>query len=335
MPSDALEWQYAVRALEKDDLPAALPHLRAVTQGSPRFVKAHLLYQDTMIVLGNEKEVRDEYRDRRGDSGLALALYARVAPEGTGVSLLEQAVAREPDNPWIQYALGFERLGRSDLRGARRHLERSLCLDPDLSDAHAAMARLYRSEIDQDSEAYALRRYLKLSPLDALRWLKLGILYHGAGDEDDAIEAYTKALSVERGEFVKAIRRRDVNLTRDQLRAFEARCSVAYVARVNLSELYMERHEYPKVIAVLEQAVAAEPRCPDAHFNLGIAYWKLSLEAGKKRGTGSNPRRRADLIEKAVHHWTQYRELGGLQQERVRDWLDKLAIEDPDPFGGK
>jgi len=333
-PSVSRDWEAALRALEKNEFQVATPLLHTVTQGAPRFVKAHLLYQDAMIVLGNEKEVREEYRDRRSDSGLALALYARVAPEGRGIALLEQAVVREPENPWINYALGFERLSRSDRKGAHQHLERALCLDPDLPEARAAMARLCRIELDQDGEAAAYDAYLRISPLDALRWLKLAILRHGAGDANEAIEAYTKVLTINRDDFLKAIRRRDVILTEDQLRSFEGRCSVPYRARVNLSELYLEREGYPKVIAVLEEAVASDSRCPDAHFNLGIAYWKLSREVGKKRGSGAHQRRRADLIEKAVYHWTQYRELGGLQQERVRDWLNQVAIEDSDPFGG-
>jgi tetratricopeptide (TPR) repeat protein len=313
------EWEDALAALDRGDLPEAVRRLRAVRDASPRFVKAHLLYQDTMIALGNEDEVRKDYESKRDRSALWLTLYARLAPDPDRIPLLEQAVEREPDLAWAHFALGFERFYREEREPARVHLRRAVELDPEMPEARVALARLHLKGGDRAGAVEQYRRYLELCPKDALRWLKLGI---AVDDQEQALGAFVAVLAVTREELERAIHRRDVSLTMEQLRWYEKRCSVRYAARVSLSEILIARGNYAQAVGVLEAAVAENPECPDAHFNLGIAYEKLS-----RLTTGSDPAgpgRASNFAEKADYHWTRYLALGGEQRERVRAWLEDL-----------
>jgi len=321
------DWDAALAALDRDDLPEAVRRLRAVRDASPRFVKVHLLYQDTMIALGNELEVREDYESKHERSALWLVLYARLAPDPERIPLLEQAVEREPDLAWAHYALGFERLYRADREPAGIHLRRAIELDPEMPEARVALARLHLQGGDPARAVEQYERYLELCPKDALRWLKLGI---AASDEEQAYRAFVTVLAITRDELERAIHRRDVILTPEQLKRYERRCSVRYAARISLSELLMARGNYPQAVGVLEEAVAENPECPDAHFNLGIAYEKLSRLTSGSEAAG--PGRASNFAEKADHHWTRYLALGGEQRERVRGWLEDLRKR-VDPAG--
>lgn len=333
-PSVTSEWDTAVGLLEQGKRAEAVAPLRAVLGRSPRFVKAHLLYQDTMIGTGQRAEVESEYARNRERTGLALALFARVATRGSRVALLEDAVAREPDCPWTRFALGFERLRLLDLEPAEVQLRRARELDPKLAEAWMATAMLRMRRFDPAGAATATERYLAQCPLDAIHWFKLGCFHHSVGEVEEAVKAYRKAVRIRPETLTAAIRRRDVVVTEEQRRRFEASCSVGYAALLNVAEIRIEERRIPRAIALLERAVALDKDCPEAHYSLGIAYENLGL-AETRRKDPASAARAANYLEQAGRHWRLYLELGGGQQERVRGWLDNLRRRDSDPFGGK
>ena len=330
--STSVAWQESRAALTSGDWKVAIELLGAVIEGSPRFVKGHLLYQDVMAAEGHQAELQSVYEKRASRSGLDRALWARIAPHGKRTEYLQLAETQEPDNPWIQYALGFERLNRSDMEPARRHLERATWLDPDLPESRLALAVLYEKLVKNESAAEQYEAYLDRCPLDGLRWLKLAMVRQTNKDEDGAIEAYRKVVGIDGRDIEAAIRRRDVILTGEQLRRYQERYPLRYTARVNLSEIFVNRKQYAQARSLLEAALSENPDLPDAHFNLGIVHERLSLGSGtqNKKNNRSLPNSHA---EQADHHWSRYLELGGHQQERVRGWLEALRARNPDPFG--
>lgn len=325
-------WAQAIGNLEQGERMLAIVPLRTVLECSPRFVKAHLLYQDAMIAIGKSTEVEAEYVRERERSGLALALYARVTTRGSRVALLEQAVAREPECAWTRYALGFERLRLLDLEPARVQLDHARELGPELAEAWEATARLRMRRFDPAGAAHALEQYLRLCPLDAVHWFKLGTYFHSIGDTEGAVRAYRRVTQISPDELTAAIRRRDVVLQEEQRRRFEPDCPVGYEAHLNLAEIRIRQGRIAVAIAQLVRAVALDETCPKAHYSLGIAYEQLGqAEAGRDDPT--SVARGANYLEQAGHHWNRYLELGGSQRERVRGWLNALRERDSDPFG--
>lgn len=308
-------WGRTLEALTRNDRSEALRHLREVKQKAPLFVKAHLIYQDLMILENERSRLEEEYPD--GGTGLALTLRARIAADKDRVRRLEKAVKTAPGLAWAHYALGFEYArmqGQEHLARAQEHLKKAVKIDPDLAEAHVALFHLYMKKIQGSEAAAACERYLELCEKDALRWLKLGIYWHVSGKENRARAAYEKVLALDPETVRAAVRRRDVVLSEEQLRKYEDHGSLWYTARVNLSDILLEEGKYQEVVDLLDKAVAEAPEFPEAHYNLGIALERLGR------------------IEKAHEQWDHYLRSGGKQQERVKAWIKELIHSHPDHF---
>jgi len=310
-------WRGALDALGRNDLLVAIPQLHEVKTQAPNFIKGHVLYQDAMIEAGRITELEKEYPlTSESRTALSLTLSSRIAPsERIRINRLRKAIEINPHLAWAHYALGFEYTWKqeSNLVLAEKHLKKAVRIDPDLAEAHVALSLVFRKMFREAEAAAECERYLELCKKDALRWLKLGIYRHRIGKTDLAKAAFEKVLALSQEVVQRAIRRREVILTEEQLAKYEEAFPLHYSARVNLSDICLAEKKYQEAVTILNAAVKEEPKRPDAHFNLGIAHENLKQE------------------EKAQKHWRRYLDLGGKQQERVKAWIEVLVRKDSDP----
>lgn len=311
-------WRDARQALQAGDRPAAIDHLRHIRREAPRYVRAHLLYQDVMIDSGRADHVAREYRPPPIQDGVSLLLYARVARGRTvggddrldsrgRIQLLEEAIGIEPGLAWAHYALGFELERIQEFDRARDALEQAVRIDPDLPEAHVALAGLHYRTGESRRAIQHYVAYLDRCPRDAPRWFRLALLYQGQGRREQAESCYRKVLDTDLPVVRAAIRTGAIALREAQLDRLEQRAPVWYSARVNLSELLIEVGRDRDAVDVLQPALRDWPERPDAHYNLGIAYERLG-----------------DL-ESAHAHWENYLALGGTQRARVASWIEDIT----------
>ncbi len=79
---------------------------------------------------------------------------------------------------------------------ARQEFTAALELDPDLLEAHLAMARIHLDNRDFESALLSLERARKQAQADPAFWNNLGVAYRGAGRDSEAEEAYRRALDL-------------------------------------------------------------------------------------------------------------------------------------------
>lgn len=317
-------WRAALVALERDQPTRALDRLSDVRRLSPRFVRAHVLYQDVMLRDGRDAQVAAEFEPPPIRDGVSLLLYARVGRNADGEPLaadtrrrlLDEALEREPGLAWAHLALGFEHEQAQQIDAAIAHFERAVRIDRKFPEGRAALARTYEKAFRPADARREYQEYLALAPLDAVRWFKLGSLQQNAGQAMPAEASYRRVLEIAPDALRRAMRTREVALTPEQLKRYESRAPLAYAARVNLSDILLAKRKLDEAINVLARAIADAPSHPDAHFNIGIAY-----------------ERRGDA-EAAFRHWRQYLALGGDQRERVSGWIEALRQKADQPAGG-
>jgi tetratricopeptide (TPR) repeat protein len=117
----------------------------------------------------------------------ALARDPSFAQAHASRSSALQALAR---NAYIPFAEGFAQ--------ARAAAERAVELDPDTSDAYAALGRLaIGADRDWQASEAALRKALALNPSNAAAYISLGQLLSGLGRTDEALAAVRQAVSVD------------------------------------------------------------------------------------------------------------------------------------------
>lgn len=124
----------------------------------------------------------------------------------------------------------------------------------------------------------ALRRDLRQA---ADYWVAAGDGHSGAGRDQDALDAYRRALDAD-PDSVMAYNGIGVVYTRmkrfdEAVAAFEQalkRDPDSAWTRSNLGLAYIELRKYPEAIDALRRAVRSMPDLSVAHFNLGIAYAK-------------------------------------------------------------
>jgi tetratricopeptide (TPR) repeat protein len=140
--------------------------------------------------LGRAANVLLDHLERRPDDAAARAYLSRLA----------SAPSRDPapsDVPLTDFEISEGFLGRGDVQGAARALERAIERDP----AHVrAMVQLAWVRVREDDlhEAFELlRRAVRLDPADAEVWKDLARIYHRAGDVAAARQAAERALRLD------------------------------------------------------------------------------------------------------------------------------------------
>ncbi|MCD6452068.1 MAG: tetratricopeptide repeat protein [Acidobacteria bacterium] len=163
------------------------------------------------------------------------------------LSTLIEKTKREPDNAELLAQISFECSLRRMNEEAMDYAKRALELDPQRFDASWELINAYAlldlplEELVEGYQQEAIKHPEKVEP-----FLKLGLIYHYLGEEEEA------------GEMVEKVRMRDKN----NPRAHEIVGLLAY-----------SREEFDKAIAELQEAAKALPD-PRVHLMLGHSYFE-------------------------------------------------------------
>jgi hypothetical protein len=104
-----------------------LAALDAHVSAHPDDVGAHRALQTLLESHGLEELARSRYRDagRRPDaSEIDRYLWARIAPAPERGAVLEEALKRFPDSPWLHWIAVYRREAKDDWEGALKEVER-------------------------------------------------------------------------------------------------------------------------------------------------------------------------------------------------------------------
>jgi tetratricopeptide (TPR) repeat protein len=182
-----------------------------------------------------------------GSEGTMGSGSSSAASRERARSMLAQALALEPSNPWAYRIKGILLQEEGDLDGAIASYHTTLRLQPDEPSIHLNLGAALSEKGDLDGAVAAYRTALRLRPDYADTHFNLGVTLGKKGDLDGAITAYRTAL----------------RLQPDHAGAHH-----------NLGIALSQKGDLDSAIAAYRTALGLQPDNADAHINLGIALHK-------------------------------------------------------------
>jgi TolB-like protein/DNA-binding winged helix-turn-helix (wHTH) protein len=160
--------------LRTSDLPAAVEALEAATARDPGFVPAMVLLARARVALAEYQAVGSDY-----------ASVLQVVREG--VSLLDQAIALEPDNGSAYVERGYLK-AFTDLAAADADFRRGIELAPSLARGYEGLAAVLFQSVARRREALEfIEQARRLDPIDARLAVTQAVYsFYGAFDVDRA-----------------------------------------------------------------------------------------------------------------------------------------------------
>jgi serine/threonine-protein kinase len=213
-----------------------------------------------------------------------------------GITYLEDAVARNPGDAhaYAGLALGYATLGHGPAsppdawQRARAAAERAVTLDPELAEAHAALADV-RVYFDNDwaGAEREFRRTIELNPSLALNHYHYAWYLLLVGRFDEAIaeqklaqqlDPLTPVFTADLGELYLWVGRDDDAIA--EARKVLERDSLSGVGLRVLGEAYSHKGMHDEAVSTLSRAATINPAW---RLNLGIAYVKAGRTDDARR----------------------------------------------------
>jgi tetratricopeptide (TPR) repeat protein len=226
------------------------------------------------------------------------AAAPQTKPAADPVPQLEQALARNPDDPKVNIALAVAYLDRGEQARALERLQHAVKVAPDSSEAHNWLGVALLGRADFPQGIAALRKAVALDPGNTRAYANLGSALAKSGDLDEAVGVFRKALALEpdsvaahfnlgmtlreKGDLEPALEH-----LRRVARADAGNASVHYEIGLTLRQ----NGELAAAIAAFERALAIDPELREGYFALGAA---LKQQSATSRRPGPAPASPAD-----------------------------------------
>jgi tetratricopeptide (TPR) repeat protein len=169
-------------------------------------VGGYWLVQQTSLRLGGERNQASTRRWLLAAAGCATLLLVlaasvtsahRLAMYNNPLTLWQDTVASQPDDPMAHYNLGIVLAKQDRLQEAIQCYQRTIELKPDYANAHYNMANLL-ARAGQLKEAIDQYRWtLRIHPNDADAHFNLGLILAEAGQPTQAVDEFQVALQLE------------------------------------------------------------------------------------------------------------------------------------------
>ncbi len=305
---------------QKGTLPVFVLHNYALLETgdydtAKKYVDAALAHVKTPDLLIQDAIIRGGKKDYTGaraslESALkmnpqdlrALELlgktYASQNQLALGTQKIREHVASQPKSARLQKFLGDWLAATGDHSGALQAYAAAKQLDPQLTGADMAMARLYAADNKNDEARQILTRILASTGNNAEAYLWMGVLEERAEKYEAASADYHKVLTVDSNNlmalnnlaFLLAEHGQPQQLDEALKLAQQVRALVPKSGNVDdtMGWVYYKKGMYPSAVAQLQDAVAQDPS-PLHHYHLAMAYLK-----------NSDPKRGNEELNKAL-----------------------------------
>lgn len=252
-PEGKAAWAAAQQALEQQDDAGALASLRLCIERCPKFVPAHLAYQDAARRLGGDalRAMQACYLSAPDNTATVPAyMRARLADTSYAQSnALAAILARDPSFAWAHVSLARVTRRQGRLLQAVDMFASAIVYDPQMYEAHLERAQVL-AELGREQEAAVdYRAYLR-----------------GVPDDEEATHAYVSLLLYRLGRIDEAL------ALLDQLEAKQPGSPVLRMDRAAA----LWRAERPREAVEAYLAVLAEqPHYARAALNIGLLYYEV------------------------------------------------------------
>jgi len=235
-------------------------------------------------------------RGAQESSGPARASVAQTKPATDPVPQLEQALAKNPDDPKINVALGLAYLDRGDDARALERLQHAVKVAPDSAEAHNWLGVVLLDRSDFPQGIAALRKAVALDPKYARAYANLGSALAKSGEFEEAEAVFRKALALEPESMTAhfnlgmALREKgDLKAALQHLRRVVEANPGNAAMHYELGQTLRQSGELGEAMAEFERAVAINPELREGYYALGAALKQQSATARKPAPPPSSP----------------------------------------------
>ena len=297
----------------------------------PEYERARWIYTDLMsatyLRLTNElSDAKGAYEQVLREHETSAFVHTQLASLSMAIQNVRtaeeecrRAIEIDPEKPTPHFLLGqilVRRNGNSrdkwgDIIAA---FQKVVELDPDHIEAHQYLGELAEQMRDYKSAIHSFKELTRIRPYEPLFYLRLGSLHNQLGSKQDAIDAYERAVKINRDLwqghealwqlYVEQYQNYEdqlysqMDLPPDLLEAaktflekainsYSERCRLApsadhprdddllSVLWARLGGLYLQFEKVTEAIEILQKILEQRPDHVDANYSLGIAYQAL------------------------------------------------------------
>ena len=208
------------------------------------------------------------------------------AAQDSPLSQMEQALARNPDDPKVNVALALAYFDRGERARALERLQHAVKVAPDSAEAHNWLGVVLLDQSDFPRGIAALRKAVALDSKYTRAYANLGSALAKSGEVEEAVEVFRKALALEPENIAAhfnlgmALREKgDLEAALHHLRrvveADEGNASTHY----ELGQTLRQSGELGAATQEFERALAINPELREGYFALGAALKQQSATA--------------------------------------------------------
>ncbi len=221
---------------------------------------------------------------------------AQTRPAADPVPQMEQALAKNPDDPKVNVALGVAYFERGENARALERLQHAVKVAPDSAEAHNWLGVVLLDRADFPQGIAALRKAIALNSKYTRAYANLGSALAKSGELDEAVEVFRKALALEPKNIAAhfnlgmALREKgDLEAALHHLRlvaeADAGNASVHY----ELGQTLRQSGELGGAIAEFERALAINPELREGYYALGAALKQQSTTTRRPAPPPASP----------------------------------------------
>lgn len=220
---------------------------------------------------------------------------AQTTPAEDPIPQLEQALAKNPDDPKINVALGVAYFDRGAHARALERLQHAIEVAPDSSEAYNWLGVVLLDRADFPRGIAALRKAVALDPKYTRAYANLGSALAKSGELDEAVGVFRKALALE-PESIAA----HFNLGMALRETGDLEAALRHLRRVveadasnpsmhyELGQTLRQSGDLGGAIAEFERALAIDPELREGYYALGAAL-KQQGAAARRSTPPSSP----------------------------------------------
>ena len=215
----------------------------------------------------------------------------------TALDILEKVLAEREntDEPYVLCRLGHCAVRMEKPNEAEGYFKRALELQPEHEYANSELADVYETLKEYDKAIIYTTRQLEINPTE-YSYLQHGVFSTTLGKDDDALDAYEKALEINPNSNYAYNNKAHIAMKRGQLEEaidfYEKAYSFGYPhsgAYYDLGQCYIRLKRYSEAVDCFKRAEAAFPDVKGFAARQGMAYYegreyKLAIEQFMRYG---------------------------------------------------
>jgi tetratricopeptide (TPR) repeat protein len=229
-------------------------------------------------------------QDLRGLMGLSET-YAGQGQYEKAVQLLQSELAKRPDMPQIQIALGNLAFRAEKYDLAIQNYQAMLRRNPDDGGVYVRLGETYRKKGDTKAAVNAFRKAKELLPNDIQPHLQLALLLDGTGQHEQALPIYQQILKLQPDNPVAlnnlAYLMAEAGGDLDQALALAERAKQKLPADINVADtlgwIYIKKNLSDNAVTIFRDLVTRKPDVSTFRYHLGMALYQRGDKAQARK----------------------------------------------------